>query len=163
MYIDITVNGQTFTSKIHPSKRLLDFLRYDLLLTGTKEGCGEGECGACTVLIDEKPVNSCLILAAQVQNRNIITIEGIRETEIGKNLISAFAELGAIQCGFCTTGLILVSYPLVKSLDKPSFTDIRNLISGNLCRCTGYQKVIEAIAHAINLSKSATILDKWYK
>jgi len=157
MIINITVNGKNITKQIPPTKRLLDFLRYDLYLTGTKEGCGEGECGACTVLIDEKPINSCLVLAAQVQNRNIMTIEGIKETEIGKNLISAFAELGAIQCGFCTTGLIVVSYPIIKNLNEPSISEIKNSISGNLCRCTGYQKIIEAVAYAIDLSKSVTI------
>jgi carbon-monoxide dehydrogenase small subunit len=160
MVITITVNEKKITKQVHPARRLLDFLRYDLFLTGTKEGCGEGECGACTVLIDEKPVNSCLVLTAQVQNRSIMTIEGIRETEIGKNLISAFTELGAIQCGFCTTGLIVVSYSIVKNSNHISISDIRNSISGNLCRCTGYEKIIEAIAHVVNIFKSSVIENK---
>ena len=153
MQIELTVNNEKVVREIYPSRRLIDFLREDLFLTGTKEGCGEGECGACTVLVDNKPVNGCLLLAAQVQNKNIMTIEGIRETEIGKKLITSFTELGAIQCGFCTPGLIMISYALVKELKNPSLDLIKKTISGNLCRCTGYQKVVEAISNVTSLKE----------
>lgn len=149
MRIEININSKKVVREICPSKRLIDFLRQDLFLTGTKEGCGEGECGACTVLLENKPVNSCLLLAAQVQNKNILTIEGIRETKIGRTLIDAFAHNGAIQCGFCTPGLIVIAYALVKDLKNPGMDLIKNAISGNLCRCTGYQKIVEAISNVI--------------
>jgi aerobic carbon-monoxide dehydrogenase small subunit len=149
MQIELIVNFTKIVREISPSRRLIDFLREDLFLTGTKEGCGEGECGACSILVDNKPVNSCLLLAAQVQNKNIMTIEGIRETELGKKIIQSFTELGAIQCGFCTPGLIVVSFSVVKSMKILSSEDIKKTISGNLCRCTGYQKIVEAISEVI--------------
>ena len=149
MQIEVSVNNKKVIKEISPSKRLIDFLREELFLTGTKEGCGEGECGACTVLVNNKPVNSCLLLAAQVQNKDILTIEGLRETKIGKKLIVSYTELGAVQCGFCTPGLIVISYSLLKELKNPSLEAIKKTISGNLCRCTGYQKVVKAISNVI--------------
>ncbi len=150
MKIEVTVNGIPVTRTIPPNRRLIDFLRYDLLLTGTKEGCGEGECGACTVLLDGRPVNSCLLLAAQAQGCEVITIEGVRETAIGSRLISAFAELGAIQCGFCTPGLIMAVYPGIAQQKLATRADIKQAIAGNLCRCTGYQKVVAAVEQVID-------------
>lgn len=151
MLIEIIVNNKKYLRDVSLGKRLIDFLRDDLLLTGTKEGCGEGECGSCTILLDGKPVNSCLLLAVQVHNREITTIEGIRETKLGKKIISSFAELGAIQCGFCTPGLIMNSFSLIKNCENLNPEKIGNAISGNLCRCTGYQKIIEAILKAANV------------
>lgn len=117
-------------------------------LTGTKEGCGEGECGACTVLLDGKPINSCLILMGQVNGKKITTIEGIRDEAIGKKLIESFIHHGAVQCGFCTPGMILAAVPLIQKNRLLMSDEIKQSISGNLCRCTGYVKIIEAIQKA---------------
>jgi carbon-monoxide dehydrogenase small subunit len=122
-------------------------LRDDLGLTGTKYGCGEGDCGACTVLLDDQPVNSCLVLAAQVDGRKVTTIEGLADGDQLHPLQSAFIEKGAIQCGFCTSGMILSAKALLDNNPDPTELDIRTAISGNLCRCTGYQKIVEAISH----------------
>lgn len=145
MIIKITVNGKKFIKDILPDRRLVDFLRYDLFLTGTKEGCGEGECGACTVLLENKPVNSCLILAAQVRDRKVHTIESVRDTVEGRELIKKFTKYGAVQCGFCTPGFIIIAYWLLRNGTLPSISKIKQTIAGNLCRCTGYQEIIEAI------------------
>ncbi len=124
--------------------RLVDFLRENLELTGTKEGCGEGECGACSVIIDGELINSCLVILGQVQNKSIITIEGLDEPEIS----AAFEETGAVQCGFCTPGMIIASSVLLAKNPSPEENEIKKAISGNLCRCTGYTKIIEAIKKA---------------
>jgi carbon-monoxide dehydrogenase small subunit len=124
---------------------LADMLREELKLTGTKKGCGLGECGACTVLLDGKPVSSCLVLAVEADNRDVVTIEGV-ETEKGLHPIQqAFVEKGAIQCGFCTPGMVLSAKALLDENQHPDEQDIRKAISGNLCRCTGYQKIVEAV------------------
>ncbi|RKZ31676.1 (2Fe-2S)-binding protein [bacterium] len=145
MRIEFTINGHPVNMEIDPSARLLDILRENLDLTGTKEGCGEGECGACSVLLDGALVNSCLVPAFQVDSRSVETIEGLRETEIGKALIDAFCESGAIQCGFCSPGFIVASTALLRSNPEPTESEIRAALSGNLCRCTGYTKIIEAV------------------
>lgn len=121
--------------------RLLDFIRKELKLTGTKEGCGEGECGACSVLIDGKLVNSCMVLLGQIDGKSVTTIEGIDEPE----LFRAFEETGAVQCGFCTPGMIMAATALLRKKSNPSVYEIKEAISGNLCRCTGYKKIVEAI------------------
>jgi len=121
--------------------RLLDFIRKELKLTGTKEGCGEGECGACSVLIDGKLVNSCMVLLGQIDGKSVTTIEGIDEPELFK----AFEETGAVQCGFCTPGMIIAATALLRKKSNPSVYEIKEAISGNLCRCTGYKKIVEAI------------------
>ena len=143
--ISFTINGLATEVKVDPSMRLLDVIRDVLNLTGTKEGCGEGECGACTVLVDGKPVDSCLVLIGQVQGRSITTIEGLSKGKELHPLQKAFIEEGAIQCGYCTPGMILSAKALLDENPNPTEEDIRRSISGNLCRCTGYQKIVRAI------------------
>jgi carbon-monoxide dehydrogenase small subunit len=143
--IRLSVNDRTYELAVEPNTTLVDLLRYDLGLTGTKKGCDLGDCGACTVLMDGKAVNSCLVLAVQANGRTVQTIEGL-ETELGLHpLQQAFVEKGAIQCGFCTSGMILSAKELLDRTPHPQEPEIRHAISGNLCRCTGYQKIIEAI------------------
>ncbi len=144
--IHLTVNGRQYSVEVDPAKRLLDLLREDLHLTGVKEGCGIGECGACTVILDGKTVNSCLVLAGQAEGSEIITIEGVRGKEGTLHLLQeAFIEAGAVQCGFCTPGMILSAYALLESKSKPSVEEIKEAVSGNLCRCTGYKQIIQAV------------------
>ena len=149
------LNQREVTVSVAPNRRLLDVLREELHLTGTKEGCGIGECGACTVLLNGRPVNSCLILAGQAQGSEITTIEGV-ETEDGDlhPLQEAFLEEGAVQCGFCTPGMILSALSLLRKNPGPTEDEIKEAISGNLCRCTGYKQIVEAIqAAAVKLQK----------
>ncbi len=143
--IQLTVNGQPTEAAVDSNTTLLQFLREDLGLTGTKHGCGLGDCGACTVILDGKPVNSCLVLAVQARGREVITIEGLEEDGRLHSIQQAFVEKGAIQCGFCSPGMILSAKALLDENPKPTEVDIRTAISGNLCRCTGYQKIVEAI------------------
>jgi len=143
--ISLIINGSPKEIEVAPTMRLLDVIRDVLGLTGTKEGCGEGECGACTVLIDGKPVDSCLVLVGQVQGREITTIEGLSSGNELHPLQKAFIEEGAIQCGYCTPGMILSAKSLLDSNPKPSEEEIRRGISGNLCRCTGYKKIVKAV------------------
>jgi aerobic carbon-monoxide dehydrogenase small subunit len=143
--INITVNQKKYELAVDVNMTLADMIREELKLTGTKKGCGLGECGACTVLLDGKPVSSCLVLAVEAENREVVTIEGI-ETEKGLHPIQqAFVEKGAIQCGFCTPGMVLSTKALLDETPHPDEQDIRRAISGNLCRCTGYQKIVEAV------------------
>jgi carbon-monoxide dehydrogenase small subunit len=146
--IDLNVNGEMFTILVSPQKTLLEVLREDLDLTGTKEGCSEGECGVCTVLLDGVPVRSCLLLAVDVRGRHVTTVEGLAQGEKLHPIQNAFIEQGAIQCGFCTPGMILSAKALLDSTSSPSEDEIRVAISGNLCRCTGYQKIVKAIQSA---------------
>ena len=143
--LNITVNGQKHALKIHPNPRLLDLLREELHLTGTKEGCGIGECGACTVILDGRAVNSCLILAGQCEGREITTIEGVTPKDGLSPLQQSFLDNGAVQCGFCTPGMILSAKALLSHNPTPTEPEIREAISGNLCRCTGYTQIVEAI------------------
>jgi carbon-monoxide dehydrogenase small subunit len=141
-----TLNGKTATVEIPGIRRLIDVLREDLGLTGTKEGCGEGECGACTVLLDGEPVAACLIPAAQVPDgARLTTIEGVSRTHAGRVLQQAYIDAGAVQCGFCIPGMILSSYALLQRNPRPTERDIRTALSGNLCRCTGYAKIVAAV------------------
>ena len=146
--LEITVNGVKHSLKIDPNLRLLDLLREELNLTGTKEGCGIGECGACTVILDGKAVNSCLILAGQCAGREVLTIEGLSDGEKLHPLQQAFLDHGAVQCGFCTPGMILSAAALLHSTPVPTEDEIRVAISGNLCRCTGYTQIVEAVQSA---------------
>jgi aerobic carbon-monoxide dehydrogenase small subunit len=146
--IFLTVNGEPVEAAVEPNTTLLQFLREDLGLTGTKHGCGLGDCGACTVLMDGKAVNSCLVLAVQANGREILTIEGVAENGKLHPLQEAFVEKGAIQCGFCTPGMILSAKAFLDDNPKPSDEEIRTALSGNLCRCTGYQKIVEAVQAA---------------
>jgi len=143
--ITVTVNQKKYELAVDVNMTLADMIREELKLTGTKKGCGLGECGACTVLLDGKPVSSCLVLAVEAENKEVVTIEGV-ETEKGLHPIQeAFVEKGAIQCGFCTPGMVLSAKALLDENPHPDEQEIRKAISGNLCRCTGYQKIVEAI------------------
>jgi len=146
--ITLTVNGTAYEVAIEPRQSLLQLLREELHLTGTKEGCSEGECGACTVLLDGKTVDSCLIFALEAQGRDVTTIEGLAQGDQLHPVQKAFAEYGAVQCGFCTPGMILAAKALLDSNPHPTETEIRQGIAGNLCRCTGYVKIVEAIQAA---------------
>ncbi|HSZ62320.1 MAG TPA: (2Fe-2S)-binding protein [Terriglobales bacterium] len=146
--VSFTANGKHETIRVNPMKRLLDVLRHELKLTGAKEGCGEGECGSCSVLMNGQVVNSCLIPALQAANSEITTIEGLaRESQLSA-LQSAFLECGGAQCGICTPGMILSACHLLNKNPHPTTDDIREGLSGNLCRCTGYAQIIEAVAQA---------------
>ncbi len=154
MKLNMTVNGNPTSVEVAADTRLLDVLRDTMGLKGTKEGCGVGECGACSVLMDNRLVNSCLVLASQAQGRQIVTIEGIGgENGNLSDLQRAFIEHGAVQCGFCTPGMILAGEALLATNPNPSREDISESISGNLCRCTGYQQIIDAIEATATQSK----------
>ncbi len=142
--LHLVVNGEEHHLSVKPNRVLLDLLREDLELTGTKEGCGLGKCGACTVLLNDRPVHSCLILAVQVDGCEITTIEGIGVKQIHP-LQESFINKGAIQCGFCTPGMINTAKALLDENATPSREEIKQAIAGNLCRCTGYNKIIDAI------------------
>jgi aerobic-type carbon monoxide dehydrogenase small subunit (CoxS/CutS family) len=146
--IRCTVNGVPETLRTAPYRTLLEVLRDDLRLTGAKEGCGTGDCGACTVLVDGVPVSSCLMLAGQAEGRDILTVEGLSSGEELHPVQAAFAEHGAVQCGFCIPGMIMSAVALLRENPHPTEDDIRWGIAGNLCRCTGYSKIVEAIAAA---------------
>ena len=149
-HITSQLNGSRREVLVDPNQTLVRMLREDLGLTGTKNGCGEGDCGSCTVLLDNEPVNSCLVLAAQVDGHKVTTIEGLADGDKLHPLQTSFIENGAIQCGFCTPGMILSAKALLDEQPDPSELDIRTAISGNLCRCTGYQKIVESIKAAAN-------------
>ncbi len=143
--LKMKVNGRTVTVAVEPGLRLLDVLRDVLHLTGTKEGCGEGECGACSVILDGELVDSCLVLAPQAHGKEVVTIEGIsREGELDA-LQRAFLTAGAVQCGYCTPGMILAAKALLSRNPNPGRQEIARGISGNLCRCTGYAKIVKAV------------------
>ena len=142
------LNGKSVAVEAKSTTTLLDFLRVQLGVTSVKKGCEQGECGACTVLLDGLPVTSCLILAPQVDGRHVTTIEGLAENPLMKELRNAFMENGAVQCGFCTPGMLLSSYALLRDNPHPSEEEVRAGIEGNICRCTGYVKIIEAILDA---------------
>ena len=133
---------------MHPMERLLDVLRNELQLTGAKEGCGEGECGSCSVLLDDQLVNSCLIPAAQADGASIVTIEGISNRDAANFLQQAFLQCGGAQCGICTPGMILAALHLLEKKPQPNLADIQEGLAGNLCRCTGYTQIFEAVAWA---------------
>jgi carbon-monoxide dehydrogenase small subunit len=143
--INLTINDQHYEVAVEPNQTLVDLLRYQLGLTGTKKGCEMGDCGSCTVILDGKAVNSCLVLAIQADGRIIQTIEGLETGEGLHPVQEAFVEKGAIQCGFCSSGMILSAKNLLDQKSNPSETEIRRALAGNLCRCTGYQKIIEAV------------------
>ena len=140
-----TVNGVKVERMVDDERTLLAFLREDLGLTGTKEGCGEGDCGACTVLVDGVSVNSCLYLALLAEGRSIVTIEGLEKDGRMSEIQSAFIRHGAIQCGFCSPGMIMSAEHLLEQNSNPTEEEIRRGLSGNLCRCTGYQQMVDAI------------------
>lgn len=141
----VTLNGKRRKIDAHPMKRLLDVLREDCGLTGTKEGCGEGECGACTVLVDGVAVDSCLVPMAQVDGATLTTIEGVSQTRSGRALQNAFVELGGAQCGICTPGMVVAALPI---RSNPSLADVQTALAGNLCRCTGYLSIFRSVKRA---------------
>ena len=143
------INGKARTIDVHPMKRLLDVVREDCGLTGTKEGCGEGECGACTVLIDGVPVDACITPVAHAEGKCVITIEGASATKLGKALQNAFVEHGGAQCGICTPGMILAAAPLKKGASEH---EIKTALAGNLCRCTGYPAIFRSVKSALRKS-----------
>ncbi len=147
-HISLTVNGKATELLVEPNQTLLSVLRDDLRLTGAKHGCGEGECGACTVILNGAPVNSCLVLAVQADGGEIRTIEGLADGDRLHPVQDAFVEAGAIQCGFCSPGMILSAVHLLENNPNPSRQEIRQALSGNLCRCTGYQKIVDAVENA---------------
>jgi len=143
--VSFMVNKKQVEVQVPPDRPLLDVIREDLQLTGTKEGCRTGDCGACTVIMDGKAVNSCLVFAAQLEGKEITTIEGIADGEKLHPLQEAFIEKGAVQCGFCIPGMIMSSKTLLDNVPAPDEEQIKEALSGNLCRCTGYMKIIEAV------------------
>ncbi len=151
--IQITVNEEEHDLLVHPNRTLLDLLRYDLGLTGTKEGCDEGDCGACTVIVNGKVMASCLVLAVEVDGAAITTIEGLHQGDELHPIQQAFVDSGAVQCGFCTPGMILTTKALLDEIPDPSEEDIKHYLEGNLCRCTGYTKIIDAVNNAVQLLK----------
>lgn len=148
--IQITVNGESFTRMVEPRTTLVDFLRDQLLLTGTHVGCEHGVCGACTVLLDGEPVRSCCMFAVQADGMSITTVEGLAPQRNSLSRIQdAFCEKHALQCGYCTPGMLIACHALLAENPNPDEEQIREAISGNLCRCTGYQQIVDAVKHAI--------------
>jgi aerobic-type carbon monoxide dehydrogenase small subunit (CoxS/CutS family) len=155
--MNVIVNGKKHRVDVHPMKRLLDVLREDCGLTGTKEGCGEGECGACTVLVDGVAVDACLVPAAHAEGRRITTIEGASASRVGRALQQAFVEHGGAQCGICTPGMILAAMPLARrpitgrpTNWRPTTAEIKTALAGNLCRCTGYLSIFRSVEAALS-------------
>ena len=146
--VTCTVNGVRHTISVHPMTRLLDVLREELHLTGTKEGCGEGECGACSVLVDNELVNSCLVPVLQVEGTQVQTIEGLADGTELHAVQEAFIECGGAQCGICTPGMVLAALSLLERTQQPTAEEIRQGLAGNLCRCTGYMKIFDAVLRA---------------
>jgi aerobic carbon-monoxide dehydrogenase small subunit len=154
MKISVDINNKERTIDTEPLRRLLDVLRDDFDLTGVKEGCGEGECGACSVLINGKIVNSCLVAVGTVHKKKIITIEGLRSTEEYRVLEESYSRASSVQCGFCTPGFVFAGYALLKENPSPSDNEIREAIAGNLCRCTGYGTIVEGIRIAADAGEA---------
>lgn len=146
--ISLTVNGELRTVRAYPMERLLDVLRHQFGLTGAKEGCGEGECGSCSVLMDGELVTSCLVPILQAQGATVVTIEGLVQTSQLHGLQQAFLECGGAQCGICTPGMIMAAYHLLTRTPQPTMAEIKEGLAGNLCRCTGYTQIFEAVAEA---------------
>lgn len=147
--MDLSVNGMQVRAEVHPGARLIDLLRDTLRLTGTKEGCGEGECGACTVLVDGRAVNACLFPALEAQGREVTTIEGLSGPDGKLSAIQqAFVDHGGIQCGFCTPGMIMAAAALLEKNPDPDEREIREGLVGNLCRCTGYAQIVDSVRQA---------------
>lgn len=147
-HLSCLVNGESYELDVFPMARLLDVLREQLQLTGTKEGCGEGECGACSVLLDGQIVNSCLVPALQANGANVTTIEGVANEDQLHSVQQAFIDCGGAQCGICTPGMVLAAVDLLARNPEPTESDIRTGLAGNLCRCTGYMKIFESVVRA---------------
>ncbi len=143
--ITFRLNGTEVTITSPGTRRLLDVLREDFSMTAAKEGCGEGECGACSVLKDGRVVNSCMVPVGSIQGCEIVTLEGLRESEQGKRIIDAFVQSGSVQCGFCTPGMVMAAASLLAEHPRPSEAEVREGLSGNLCRCTGYDAIVRGV------------------
>jgi carbon-monoxide dehydrogenase small subunit len=154
MKIDFTLNGEQREIDVAPMSRLLDVLRCDFELTGSKEGCGEGECGACTVFVDGKAVNSCLIPVAQMQGREVRTVESLASNEMLSDVQQALIKFGGTQCGICTPGIAMMAFAALEAEPNASRARMRELMAGNLCRCTGYQLIIDAVISAAEARRS---------
>ncbi len=154
MKVSFILNSKETVIDTEPDRRVVDILREDLHLTGTKEGCGSGECGACTILVDGESRLSCLMLSAQLEGKDIVTVEGLSGNGNMHPIQEAFVEYGAVQCGFCTPGMVMSVSDLLKRNPEPDRAEIREAISGNLCRCTGYQKIVDAVEAAANRMKN---------
>jgi len=157
MNIHITLNGKQVSREVPNHRLLLDLLRDEIGATGTKEGCGTGDCGACTVLLNGKPVNSCLVLSGELDGTDIVTIEGLKIGPELHPIQQTFLQDGGAQCGYCTPGMLMMSKALLDENLNPSEEDIRFALSGNLCRCTGYAKIIQAVQYAATIMRSKTV------
>lgn len=153
-----SVNGKSHSVEAYPASRLLDVLREDLRYTGCKEGCGEGECGTCSVFLDDVMVNSCLVPIAQVDGRQVATVEGLSEDPLGKILQEKFLLHNGAQCGICTPGMLIASITLLRRNADPSLEEIQDGLGGNLCRCTGYKKIFDAVADAAKVAREQGVL-----
>lgn len=153
MIINFTVNGKPVSMDVMPQKRLLDFIREDLLLTGTKEGCAEGECGACTVILNKKAVHSCLTMTGQLDGGELMTVEGLEKDGELDVLQKMFIKKSAVQCGFCTSGMLMSAKALLMENPHPTQEEIKRAIAGNICRCGGYREIKEAVASAAEMEK----------
>lgn len=151
MQVTFTVNDKEVTLSVPPERRLVDILREELRLTGTKVGCGEGECGACTVIMNDITVNSCLVPACQLGGSRIVTIEGLDGGGLIEDIKKAFTDAGAVQCGYCTPGMVISAHALLGKKINPSEHEIKEAMAGNLCRCTGYAKIISAVKNAADI------------
>ena len=148
--LELVANGDPIRLRVSPFATLLEVLRNDLELTGTKYGCGEGECGACSIMLDGKLVNACLVLAVECEGADVITIEGLAADGKLHRIQQAFVDHGAVQCGFCTPGMIMAAHALLQENPSPSEEDVRRALEGNLCRCTGYRKIVDAVLSLAN-------------
>jgi carbon-monoxide dehydrogenase small subunit len=153
MKVELTINGQRQTVDLPPMTRLLDVLRHALRLTGTKEGCGEGECGTCAVLLDGEPVNACLVAIGQCDGREVVTVEGLAHDGHLQPLQQCMADHGGAQCGICTPGMLIAAEALLMKNDRPRAREVRQAIAGNLCRCTGYERIVQSVLEAAKLSR----------
>ncbi len=153
MKVSFILNGEPVTVDVKPNEILLDTLRLKLNIKSVKRGCERAECGACTVLVDGRPTYSCNLLTVQVEGREVTTLEGLRDDPIVKELTSKFVERGAVQCGFCTPGFIITAYALLKSGKELTPENVKKMLEGNICRCTGYKKIIEAVTAAAEALK----------
>jgi len=145
MIINAVINGESIEKECNPNKRLIDFLRDDMELLSVKEGCGEGECGSCTVLLDREAVTSCTVLTGQINGREVTTVEGLDAMGELEPIMESFVSAGAVQCGYCTPGMIISAKALLYKNPNPTDEEIKRALEGNLCRCTGYNKIIEAV------------------
>lgn len=148
--VTVTVNGRREQVEVEPAETLLGMLRERLRLTGTKEGCNEGECGACTVLVDGLPVDSCIYSAAATCGRSVETVEGLADDDLGRDLQAAFVAAGGVQCGFCTPGFLTTLVAVLRENPAPSEPELREALAGNICRCTGYSQILDAVAATIS-------------